>query len=170
MDYFLFAPSLTLFSSAAHDAETFIVAAAGIKYHNGAIVRTSFVTNCYPGDIRIAIRGDLYKTIDSAQPPAPISLPRYIYPDTVASSALLNKIAERGVNLEISAKECHRIPALDSQRVIGKAIFGGGYLLSERAAAERAAAERAAARECQEWELSQREIDIINQLNKNADN
>ena len=170
VDYFLFAPSLTLFSGVLAQAETFIVAAASIKYQNGAIVRTSFVTNCYPGDIRIAIRGDLYKTIDSAQPPAPLSLPKYIYPDTVVSSALLNKIAERGVSLEISAKECYRIATLDSQRVLGKSIFGGGYLLSERAAAETAAAERAAARECQAWELSQREIDIIKQLNKNADN
>lgn len=165
VDYFLFAPSLTLFSVASAQAETFIVAGANIKYQNGAIVKTSFVTNCYPGDIRIAIRGDLYKTIDSAQPPAPLSLPKYIYPDTVVSSALLNKIAERGVNLEISAKESYRIATLDSQRVLGKSIFGGGYLLSERAAAE-----RAAARECQVWQLSQREMDIIKQLNKNADN
>ena len=36
----------------------------------------------------------------------------------------------------------------------GKGIFGGGLLLSERAAAERAAAERAAAHK---WRLSERE-------------
>lgn len=40
-------------------------------------------------------------------------------------------------------------------------IFGGAFLLSERAAAERAAAERAAA---EVWELSDRERGIVEML------
>ena len=47
-----------------------------------------------------------------------------------------------------------KIHALDAQRKKGKNIFGGGLLLSERAAAERAAAERAAAIV---WDLSEAE-------------
>ena len=42
-------------------------------------------------------------------------------------------------------------------------VFGGGFLLSERAAAERAAAERAAAHKV---ELSAREREIVEQLGK----
>ena len=41
--------------------------------------------------------------------------------------------------------DCMPISRLDGQREKGDAIFGGGLLLSERAAAERAAAERVAA-------------------------
>ena len=40
-------------------------------------------------------------------------------------------------------------------------IFGGGYLLAEKAAAEKAAAEKAAETV---WELSDREIEIIKNL------
>ena len=45
-------------------------------------------------------------------------------------------------------------------------IFGGAFLLSERAAAERAAAERAAAEraEAEVWELSDRERGIVKML------
>ncbi len=175
VDYFLFAPALTLFSVAPAQAETFIVAAANIKYQNGAIVKTSFVTNCYPGDIRIAISGDLCKVIDSAQPPSGPSLPKYQYPDTVVTSALLNKIAERGCSLEIPVNECYYIRALDSQRPEGKALFGNGFLISERLAAKRTMAEmvpreKTAPEQSQRWKLSQREMNIIKQLNKNADN
>ena len=51
------------------------------------------------------------------------------------------------------AGACMRIAALDMQRDQGKAIFGGGLLLGERAAAERAAAER--------WALSARERAVV---------
>ena len=52
-----------------------------------------------------------------------------------------------------------RISKLDDQAAAGKAIFGGGLLLSKAAAAERAAAERAAAERAAAtvWELSDRE-------------
>ena len=50
------------------------------------------------------------------------------------------------------------IPVKDGQREKGDAIFGGGLLLSERAAAERAAAER--------WALSDREKALVAELGK----
>ena len=46
-------------------------------------------------------------------------------------------------------------------KATGKAIFGGGYLLSEKAAAEKAAAEKANAIE---WELSESEKRIVASL------
>ena len=55
---------------------------------------------------------------------------------------------------------------LDKQKEHKKAIFGGGLLLSERAAAERAAAERAAKHV---WELSKREWEIVRGLSKESE-
>ena len=74
---------------------------------------------------------------------------------------------------------------MDEQKKIGKAIFGGGLLVSERAAAERAAAERAAAEKAAAeraaaekaaaekanaivFKLSERELGIVKSLNKNG--
>ena len=82
------------------------------------------------------------------------SVPRYEYPYEVATSAMLQRYAKYGVEFGVRRGECMRIGALDMQRDRGKAIFGGGLLLGERAAAERAAAERAAA---ERWSLSARE-------------
>ena len=48
-----------------------------------------------------------------------------------------------------------------SRSAKSRADFGGGFLLSEKAAAEKAAAEKAAAHV---WELSDREWEIVRQL------
>ena len=53
------------------------------------------------------------------------------------------------------------IRALDEQRENEKAIYGGGFILSEKAAAEKAAAEKAAAKH---WKLSEREREIVRNL------
>lgn len=47
-------------------------------------------------------------------------------------------------------------------------LYGGGFLLSDRAAAERAAAERAAAERAAafKYELSERELAIVKEMNK----
>ena len=60
---------------------------------------------------------------------------------------------------------------LDAQAGAGKTIFGGGLLLSERAAAERAAAERAAAERAAAtvWELSERERRMVAALGEERD-
>ena len=83
-------------------------------------------------------------------------MPKYRYPDNVTSPALLNKIANRGVSFKISRESMHFIRKLDSQTFSKKAIFGSGWLLSEKAAAEKAAAIV--------WELSEREKQIIAKL------
>ena len=58
------------------------------------------------------------------------------------------------------------IRELDMQKEQGKAIFGGGYLLAEKAAAEKAAAEKAAAEKAAAtvWQLSEREKEIVKSL------
>lgn len=67
----------------------------------------------------------------------------------------------RGVSFEIAEGEVQFIRAMDEQRENGKAIYGGGFILSEKAAAEKAAAEKAAVRH---WELSEREREIVRNL------
>lgn len=54
--------------------------------------------------------------------------------------------------------------ALDSQRAVRKAIFGGGYLLSEDKAAELKAAELKAAEDVTVWPLNDKEKQIIGKL------
>lgn len=171
--YFLFAPALTLFSrwGKNEDNVTYIVAAAKIVYDNGAEVRTSFITNRFPGELRVTVRGDLFRRVkeatDRMEGMTKKEQPRYVYPSHVISSALLNKIAERDIILDIPARECEYIRTLDSQRAAKKSIFGCGFLLSERLAAERLAAERLAARNSTVWELSERENEIIKRLSAN---
>ena len=70
-------------------------------------------------------------------------LPKYEYPDAVLTAAKLNWFCAHHTPFKLNANDCCPIASLDAMG--GKGIFGGGLLLSERAAAERAAAERAAA-------------------------
>lgn len=169
--YFLFSPALTLANSAKELDSIYIIAHCAITYENGAVVKTSFVTNIEHGGIRAWIAGDLNKRVEAVQSSLKISKekPTYKYPIHVMSPALMGKVAERGIVLKFHKDSLSNITALDSQREAGKTLFGGGWLLSERAAAERVAAERAAAeraatKEKIEWELSAREWEIIKKL------
>ncbi|MCM1310822.1 MAG: chromosome partitioning protein ParB, partial [Bacteroides sp.] len=139
--YFLFAPSLTLFAS-TNPAETFIVSHCDITYENGAAVRTSFRTNLLNGRPKIMVAGDLYERVNAAQIKVSKSKRGIIYPNEVISSALLGRICVRGLSFDIQPEDCTFVRSLDNAE---GGIYGGGFLLSKKAAAERAAAERAAA-------------------------
>lgn len=168
--FFLFAPSLTAFSGRNCVLKmNHIICDADITYENGAIVRTAFVTNL-DKDVVAETAPDLGVAIAEAmrrvRAKTTRSLPKYDYPMNVITAAMMQRYAHYGVNLSIRRDDCTFVTALDAQRQVGKAIFGGGLLLSERAAAERAAAERAAAHI---WELSAREVGIIKELKKDGD-
>ena len=83
------------------------------------------------------------------------------------STAILNGLAN--VDLKIRRKEVLHINALDAQRVKKKSVYGGGYLVSDYAAARLKAARLKAARESVVWELSERERTLISRLNDFAD-
>ena len=157
--YFLFAPSLTMFSSYT-GAETYIIASAQVVYDNGAVVRTSFVTNMW-GDDLIIVDGDLRTEIESSIAKVSASLPKYRYPDNIATAAHLEKLAKPGVTMKIPRSAAVFIRKMDYQG--GKGLFGGGFLLNTKAAAEKAAAEKAV-----EFKLSARELRIIEELDKNS--
>ena len=162
IDFFLFAPHLTLFS--CRNIEwTCIVTDAPIIYENGANVRTDFVSNLF-GDIRVMTAPELRSRIVESCKSAKSQLPKYRYPDNVTTSALLGKIAPH-VDFVVRSSECRFISHLNSQSG-GPSIFGGGVLLSNAKVAEKAAAEKAAERESIVWELSDRERRIIEELSK----
>lgn len=166
--YFLFAPSLTMANSARELPATYLVCGADITYENGAVVKTSFVTNLDCGGTLIWCAGSLHKAVEAANDRVQAEkrrakeLPVYVYPANVVSPAILQRVATRGVDFRVAASEAAAVTGLDAQREAGKAIFGGGWLISERAAAE-----RAAARAKTVWELSPRELAIIRELSNN---
>ena len=147
-----------------------VICDCSIEYENGAIVRTSFVTS-YGGDIVAQTEPRLTKLVNDEverlRRTKTVQLPKYTYPDHIVTAALLQRYSCYGVDFKVHKKDCTPIYALDAQRSTKKSIFGGGLLLSDRAAAERAAAERAAATK---WELSARERAIVEYLNSHETN
>ena len=158
IDYFLFAPSLTLFSTMA---PTMLVVDETVEYANGAKVATSFITSLEP-HTRVRTAPALAQALRAVRP-AKAALPKYVYPDNVRNAALLGRV--RSVDFRIPVNECEFISALDSQRDAGKTIFGCGIIMSAAKAAELKAAELKAAVESTEWSLSPREQRIIERLN-----
>ena len=166
--FFLFAPSLTALGGASTAMRmNHIFCGTDIVYENGAKVETAFVTS-FGGDIIAQTAPDLGKTLkrlnDEARHAAAKQLPKYEYPAHVLTAAMMQRYALRGIDFEVRRGECVRIAGLDSQKEKKKTIYGHGLLLSDKKAAERLAAERAAAVEVKQWELSERERDIINHL------
>ena len=162
--FFLFGPTLTLFSSSASRCCS-VPVGASVVYENGASVNTSFLTNLEPEGLRMRTAPDLYKAVqeasDSFRDTLHKELPKYSYPDEVITSAMVARWSHYGIDFKLMKAESACIDALDAQKEAGKAIYGKGFLLSKRAAAERAAAERAAATR---WILSDREQAIVESL------
>lgn len=148
IDYFLFAPGLTLFSVRA--AKCHIGVGISIIYDNGARVNTSFVSSQGP-TIRSA--PDLYQRLDAAnkENQNKKQLPTYDYPANVIRAADLNKLSKYGVNYESDGVF---VRGLDSQRAHKKTIFGGGYLVPAQAAQAVPHI----------WPLSPRELQLIDKL------
>ena len=153
--FFLFGPALTLFT-APETGVNYVVCGATVTYANGAQVNTSFATSL--GEWRIETAPDLHDLIEEADKAnrreGKRKLRKYAMPDHVATAARLGWLAVHGTRFAVRARECRYIGSLDCKCE----LFGGGFLLSERAAAERVAAERAA--------LSEREWAMVRELSK----
>jgi hypothetical protein len=167
INFFLFAPSLTCFSGRKTLVQmNHLICDCNIIYDNGACVRTSFVSN-YGGDIVAQTCPDLTQrvndTVARLRKEKVKQLPKYEYPDHIVTAAIMQRWAKYGVNVQFRRNDCAPISWMDAQREQKKSIFGGGLLLSDKAAAERAAAERAAA---EKWKLSDRELAIVEHLSK----
>ena len=158
--FFLFAPALTCMGLLGKylGRVCCICAGAPITYENGADVNTSFVTNLDASAARSA--PDLHDLVEAANAEnlraMHRELPKYKYPDAVLTAAALNYLSVHGTAYRVSPESAAFVRVLDAQKPAGKAIFGGGLLLSDRAAADRAAAII--------WQLSDRERMIITDL------
>ena len=161
IDFFLFAPQLTLFSAADCDV-TYIISDSEVVYENGAKVRTGFITNIVE-DTRVWVCPDLKKATDEAQADEDKTKPGFVYPDNIITAATMGKIAKRSIEFKVRKIACEYIKDSDSAKAAGRSLYGGGFILSDRAAAERAAAERAAATRLN---ISDREREIIERLNE----
>lgn len=170
--YFLFGPGLSLFSG--NRPCNYLVPGAIVTYENGAKVNTGFVTSY--GDWKIDTAPELAQAVADACKQEPSVQNTYEYPAEVVTSALIMKIARRGIRFRVKEAECSFVRSLDGQKATGQGLFGGGFLISPEAAAEKAAAEKAKeAAERKEAgglyaiELSERERALVESLSRSAE-
>lgn len=160
--FFLFAPHLTAFQPGRFC--TTIVTNQVVIYENGAQVNTAFVSNLF-GDLAIMTAPDLRDRILTAQSTQKKANPVYEYPMNVVTIGGLAHLCRRDVSFKVFKKNVRFINCLDSQGKSTK-IFGGGYLVSDEAAAEQATGRgvelpRPPRPPLVIWELSARERAII---------
>lgn len=169
--YFLFAPHLTLFAADSGNTRTHIVVNYSIRYDNGALVNTGFITNLPEfAEYRIIGSYSLKRAIEEAQKTAkekdkkPLSV--YKYPDNLVTVSSIANIINAGIDLVIRKKTSLKVRELDSQKKYGKAIFGSGYLVSD-GEAEKLKAEKLKAAIV--FDLSSAEKEVIKHLNQYDD-
>lgn len=170
--FFLFAPNLTLFNCVRDRYCTALVVDANIVYDNGAIVKTSFLTNLEPQNLRIRTAPGLYQVVKKAtetiQKETKKQLPKYTYPNYLVQSARIKAYSKYGIEFKVPKSESFFVSQLDAQKGKKKTIFGGGFLISERCAADRELADREVEKreQVEHFELSDREKEIIKELSK----
>lgn len=177
VDFVLFAPTLTLFSS-TDNVVNYVQVNAPIRYHNGAVVNTSLVTNL--GDNLIETAPDLRHRIVETQKKSPIKAntasKKYEYPEHVISSALLDKYVKHVQPFILKRSEAYFVRTLDSQRATKKGIYGGGFFISSKAVGRLKQCLQSplvegctTAESPTKWELSEREKQIIKDLDEQSE-
>jgi hypothetical protein len=140
IDFFLFAPHLSAFSSA--ECTNHIQCGCQITYDNGAVVPTSFKTSL--GCWKIDNAPSLYEAVEAAKAKekATAKKPLHIYawPDELLRTSELDPLTSAGIRFTVAPDECVRVSNLDAVRDIGKSIFGGAYLISTAKAEAKAEA------------------------------
>jgi ParB-like chromosome segregation protein Spo0J len=164
--FFLFAPTLTLFSSSSSSSSS-IPVGVDVVYENGANVHTSFVTNLEDKNIRVRSAPTLYQAVKAANDEnlkeKRRELPKYEYCDYIVTSTRVGQFSRYCVNFIVPRDESQHIRQLDCQKNSNKAIYGSAFIISERMKAEKEKAEKEKA---EKWELSEREMDIVRSLAK----
>lgn len=182
MPFFLFCPALSCLGYVTRKNVTALVVGTSITYENGARVQTSFLTNM--DDPQVASRTDpeLFQKIDAEDKKnlekLKANLPKYDYPNEVATSSMLQYLSKYGQYFEIRRDNSAFIRQLDAQKEYGKAIYGNAFLLSPYLTAQKVASEQNAQKVASEiaseiaseneyvWELSEREKNIVQELGK----
>lgn len=176
--FFLFAPQLTALGAVARrQGLTFVSTNATVIYNNGANVKTGFVTSFSP-EIAFTTSPSLYQRIEDAQAKKVaqkiIELPRNVFNVKVA-----NKISYTG-GVEFELKWHEVVSTCRCSRTM-KWIFGGGFLICDKAAeraerAEKKNAERTAKRSAERAripadlyvELETLDRQLLDELNRRA--
>jgi len=160
--FFLFCPHLTAFGSDI-DA-THIIASADITYENGATIKTAFVSNMF-GNNKVIGDSELHKKFKELQERNKVNLPKYEYPDNIITVSKIAYCVEKGISITIDKNDVKHYRGMDAQKKHGKALFGSGFLASNKAAAAAAAAAKTAKNDnVIIWELSAKEKQIIQSL------
>ena len=159
--YFLFAPHLTLLSSSsASSCDTALVERLAITYENGAVVSTSFVTNMEPHDVALRTSPTLYAAVAAAVDGLKNKneMAKYSKDVHIVQSTTCERFAQFGINFIVPRYEAVLVSKMDN----GVQLYGGGLLVSDRIAQAQAQAQ------AQRVGLSEREQQIVEQLNRNA--
>lgn len=122
IQYFLFGPGLSLFSG--NRPCNYLVPGIIVTYENGAKVNTGFVTSY--GEWKIDTAPGLAQAVADACKQELSTQNTYEYPAEVVTSALIMKIARRGVRFRVKEAECAFVRKLDGQTETGQGLFGGG--------------------------------------------
>ena len=135
--FFLFAPALTALSGAKTVMRVnHIITDCQVTYHNGAKVRTSFVTNLGDDGCVIESCPELAEAVNAANErnlgKRASKKTRWGYPANVATVARFLRMSKYGIEARITREHCVRVAKLDMQE--GSGIFGGGLLVSDEAA------------------------------------
>ena len=156
IDFFLFAPGLSLFK--ADKGIGYVVCELAIRYENGAEVPTSFVTNL--GENLVETAPELSREIRELQAKNKYT-PKYEYPAEIITAAKLRYIDGKGVKFAIQ----RRTPAEFIRKIDAnpkKGIFGSAFLVGKKAAQAQAQAQ------AQIFALSPRELALVEELTKRA--
>lgn len=122
----LFAPTLTLLTSARHCNA--VAVGANVTYANGAKINTSLLTDL--GTYKIRTAPDLCQRLKQAQEATKSNaLPTYDLPENVLTSARLGTLAAVGIDLRVGDDACAIVGNIDAMRRNGKSLYGGGVLL-----------------------------------------
>lgn len=151
--FFLFAPGPQLVNVAPEAAISRIVVGCSVKYESRASIGTGFVTS-YDSDIVIQTAPDLREALLAAQGKRK-TMRTTVWPQNVTSAGLLEKYAIAGIRLELETNECTKMPNRPTRE---NQVFGGGLLLSDRAADR--------LRSLTNYELTERQQLVIDQLNR----
>ena len=122
--FFLFAPTLTLFSNSSSNTCTALPCTLTVIYENGASVNTSFLTNLEPGGVRFRsapkLQAMVQEGIDEFTKTLKKQLPKYSYPPSIITSSWVGILSRLGIEFSVPVAESEGISGLDSQKASGR--------------------------------------------------
>lgn len=157
IDFFLFAPGLTIFKP--YDGLNYILTNSDIRYENGALVNTAFVTNL--GGAKIEVSHELHELVKNSQGEKVkiAKKTKLKFPKNVVTAARLSGLARYS---DLKINNCYYLGKLKQ-----RTPYGGCFLLSDKEAEKVKELEKVKEAEKTEFVcLSRAEMHIIDYLNK----